>query len=114
VVDLLTGPDKKYLLGYGTAAGLAAIGVLAALLPGLGSLYGGLYEVDGYTYFFRIFFPLTSAFIALLSLGYVRQRLHYPGEYYGILVFATLGMVLMAGAGELITAYISLELLNFC
>ena len=113
-LDLFLPREQKHVLGYLSAACLLLVGVVAALQTGLGDLYGGLYRVDTYTHFFRIFFPLTSFFIIILSLDYVRQRLQYAGEYYGLLMMATLAMMLMAGAGELITAYVSLELLNFC
>lgn len=113
-LDLFLHQEQKQVLGYLSAACLLLVGVVAALQTGLGDLYGGLYRVDPYTHFFRIFFPLTSFFVILLSLDYVRQRLQYAGEYYGLLMMATLAMMLMAGAGELITAYVSLELLNFC
>jgi len=113
VADLFVPAERKQVLGYLSAAFLGLVGAVAAVQLDLGGLYGGLYLVDLYTYFFRIFFPLTAACIVLLSLGYVRLRLMYPGEYYGLIMIAALGMVLMAGAAELITAYISLELLNF-
>ncbi|MCE2403493.1 NADH:ubiquinone oxidoreductase subunit N, partial [Candidatus Poribacteria bacterium] len=39
--------------------------------------------------------------------------LDHPGEYYGILLFTVVAMMLLAASGELLTAYISLELLSF-
>ena len=48
-----------------------------------------------------------------MSVDYVKKHLSHPGEYYGILLFSILGMMLMTAAGELLTAYISLELLSF-
>lgn len=114
VADLFVPPSRKQLLGYAAAAALFFVALIAAVQLDLGALYGGLYLVDLYTYFFRIFFPATAGTIVLLSLGYVRTRLQYPGEYYGLVMMAALAMVLMTGAGELMTAYISLELLNFC
>ena len=114
VADLFLAQERKQRLGYVSIGLLALLILVTALQTGLGSLYGGLYVVDAYTHFFRLFFPITALFVILLSLDYVRLRLRYPGEYYGLILMATLAMVLMAGAGELITAYISLELLNFC
>jgi NADH-quinone oxidoreductase subunit N len=37
----------------------------------------------------------------------------HPGEYYSLVVFSILGAVMMAASGELLTAYISVELLSF-
>lgn len=113
-VDLFLPKEQKHLLGPATAICLVFIAVLEGTQDNVGSLYGGLYRVDTYTHFFRLFFPLIMFFVTLISLDYARGRLRYLGEYYGLLLMATLAMMLMAGAGELITAYVSLELLNFC
>ncbi len=110
-------------LPRGSKKGLAAISALALVLFMVisvslrdmeGSLYNGLVLIDGYTVFFRILFALMSLSVILMSVDFVSQRLKYPGEYYSLILFATLAMVAMAEAGEIITAYISLELLNFC
>ena len=49
----------------------------------------------------------------LASAQYVQQNLKHPGEYYALLVISTIGAIYMAAAQELLTAYISLELLSF-
>ena len=73
-----------------------------------GSLFGGAFTVDGITQFFRVVFLLVAALVLLLSLD--RKWGEHEGEYYALLVFATLGMTLMAGATELVTVYVALEL----
>ena len=55
-----------------------------------------------------------GAVIVLISLEYVHSRIRHTGEFYSLLVFAVLGASLMAGAAELLTAYIAIELLAFC
>ncbi|MBI4496364.1 MAG: NADH-quinone oxidoreductase subunit N [Chloroflexi bacterium] len=114
ISDLFVSEARKHLLAYLSIASLGAVMVSALLLQGATeSFYGGLLLVDGYTWFFRLFFPATAIFVILMSLDFVRLHLRHPGEYYGFILLATLGMMLMAAAGELLTAYISLELLNF-
>ena len=51
--------------------------------------------------------------VMLSSVEYVRRNLDHPGEYYAIIAFTIVGMMLLASSGELLTAYISLELLSF-
>ena len=46
-------------------------------------------------------------------MRYADRFLPQSGEFYGLVLAGTLGMVLMASANELLTAYISLELLSF-
>ncbi|MSQ10800.1 MAG: NADH-quinone oxidoreductase subunit N [Dehalococcoidia bacterium] len=114
-LDLLMGRgSNRAVLGWVTVAGLAWVLWFSVEQTLLGSLPGAVYRVDPYTHLFRALIPLTSIFVVLLSMQYVTKRLRHSGEYYGLVVIATLAMVLMAGAGELITAYIALETLNFC
>lgn len=114
-IDLLLPEARKDLLGWLSVAGLLGLAALSLLLlPGKEeTLYGGLLAVDGYSLFFKVFFLGIGVFIILSSIDYVKQRLNHPGEFYGLLLFSILGMNLMAQSRELLTAYISLELLSF-
>ena len=114
-LDFVTGRDRKHWLGYVAATGLAV--TLAVMLvlqwSTTDSLYDGLISIDGYSLFFRAVFLVMGIVVVLSSIEYVRRNLEYPGEYYAILVFAVVGMMLMSASRELLTAYISLELLSF-
>ena len=114
-VDFFLPTSKKHLLAY--LAGLGLGGVLAFTLPylwgDLDSLYGGLIRIDGYALFFKAFFIVLGGFLILASVDYVRRHLSHAGEYYGILVFTVVAMMMLASSGELLTAYIALELLSF-
>ena len=71
--------------------------------------------VDNYTTFFRVFFAAIVASSSASISGQLRRRTATdPGEYYALLLLATIGAIDMAAARELITAYLSLELLSFC
>ncbi|MFQ5825869.1 MAG: NADH-quinone oxidoreductase subunit N, partial [Dehalococcoidia bacterium] len=114
-IDLILPQARKSYLAYGGALGLA--GIMAATLTLHGEeahLYGGLFLVDGYALFFKEFFLLLGLLILLASVEFVEKNLSHPGEYYGLILFSVLAMMLMTASGELITAYISLELLSFC
>lgn len=104
---------RKDVVAYLTA--LAALIVLLISLAYLRTTegFGILLQVDHYTTFFRIFFLGAAVFIALFSAQFVRARLRNIGEYYGVLLLATAGAIGMAASTELLTAYISLELLSF-
>ena len=115
-VDLVVKPELRNRASAAVAiGGMAAITIfsLAFLWDRQGDLYGGLYLVDQYSLLFKTLFLITGVVVALMSVEYVGRRMHHPGEYYGMLVFSILGAVLMAGAGELLTAYIAVELLSF-
>jgi NADH:ubiquinone oxidoreductase subunit 2 (subunit N) len=68
---------------------------------------------DPFALFFRLFAPSAGLIVILSSLGYVRARaLPHPGEFYGLLLFALLGIMLLAEAVDIITIILSLELLS--
>ena len=113
--DFFLRGERKHLLAYLSVVGLG--GILAFSLVFLwsedGELYDGVILIDGFGLFFKAFFLVLGGVIVLASVHYVRNHLAHPGEYYGILLFTVVAMMLMAASGELLTAYISLELLSF-
>ena len=114
-VDLfLPERSKEWLAGLSVIS-LVAVMAIALLMRPAGSveLYGGLIVVDDFGLFFKIFFLAIGIGIIALSWEYARERLDHRGEFYGLLLFSVLGMNLLAMSRELLTAYISLELLSF-
>jgi NADH-quinone oxidoreductase subunit N len=76
------------------------------------SIFTNMIAVDSFAYFFKLVIILSAVLIVAFSLGSVElntagRRL---GEYYSVLVALTLGMVLMAGASNLLMMYLALEL----
>ena len=114
-VDLWVPDHRKELLAWISILGLLGlIAISLVMLQGKEeSLYDGLLAVDAFSLFFKVFFLALGIFIILSSIQYVKQYLSHAGEFYGLLLFSILGMNLMAQSRELLTAYISLELLSF-
>ena len=114
-LDLFLPERRKWALPFVAVAGLAvALVVSLAYLWGVNdSLYDGVVRIDGYALFFKAFFIALGGVVVLVSVDFVRRNLEHPGEYYGILLFTVAAMMLLAASGELLTAYISLELLSF-
>ena len=116
VLDFIVRPARKDILAWVSVAGLAAI--IAFTVPFLlnehDSLFSGLYRVDSYALFFKVLSMGVGIAVVLGSLHYVNKHLTHPGEYYAIIVVSVLAMMMMAASGELLTAYLSLELLSFC
>jgi NADH-quinone oxidoreductase subunit N len=113
-LDLLWGRRLSNYLAYIAAAGLAGILAFSLLyLNDTPNSFAGLIKIDNFTTFFRVFFIASTFCIVLASAHFVRARLRHAGEYYGLLILSTIGAIYMAAAQELLTAYISLELLSF-
>jgi NADH-quinone oxidoreductase subunit N len=71
-------------------------------------LLNGAFVVDNLTLLSRLIFIGAAMSTVLLAKHFT--RLGNQAEFYGFLIFATIGMNLMAGANEMIAAYLSLEL----
>jgi NADH-quinone oxidoreductase subunit N len=115
ILDLFLPQNRKNLLAYVSVLGLVGLIVLSVLMVSgkTESLYGGLLAIDSFSLFFKIVFFAIGIFIILSSVDFVKQHLDHAGEFYGLLLLSLLGMNLMAQSRELLTAYISLELLSF-
>lgn len=68
----------------------------------------GAFATDHLTIIGRLVFVATAFLIVLLS--YDAKPVANPGEFYSLIVLSTLGMSLMAGASELIMAFLAIEL----
>jgi NADH-quinone oxidoreductase subunit N len=112
-LDLYVPQLRKSWLSYVAAAGLAiTIGVSLAWVDKQ-TEFARIFAIDNYTTFFRVFFMAVAAVICLSSARLVEDHLEHPGEYYGLIILSTIGAIGMAAARELMTAYLSLELLSF-
>ncbi|GAC1403706.1 MAG: NADH-quinone oxidoreductase subunit N [Ktedonobacteraceae bacterium] len=67
-------------------------------------------SVDSYAVFFKVVFLLIAVVMILASYEYVKKYVKSDGEFYTLMLFSVVGMMLMASTTELITIYISLEL----
>src|SRR5690606_10084621 len=83
-----------------------------ALPAGKGTaVFNGMFVHDGISVLLKQFILLTGALAFIYGRQYMRERRLLVGEYYLLILFATLGMMLLVSAGSLITAYLGLELL---
>ena len=76
-----------------------------------GEIFGGMFIADGYSMFFKMIFFLNVVLTVLISIKYIAVEKVNLGEYYSLILFSTLGMMVMASAGDLITLYLGLELM---
>ena len=64
---------------------------------------------DNFALFFKFVFLLTTLFTILMSIRYLRKEGFEHGEYYVLVLLAAVGMMLMAGAADLIVIFLGLE-----
>ena len=93
-----------------------ALATLVATAVSLLSFWGvdatasrGLLAIDGFAFFFKLVFLVTAAITILMSVPYLKAEGIRAGEYYFLILCATLGMMFMASGVDLITIFIGLE-----
>src|SRR5437764_10440934 len=82
-------------------------------LPALTPMDGfyGMVHVDGFALVFRAIFLIAVALAIAISIRYLDIEREQHGEYYALLLFATVGMMFLAVGYDLISLYIALELM---
>jgi NADH-quinone oxidoreductase subunit N len=116
----------------GWLAGVAVVGLVIAFaldvaavwpLPGLGFMPQvtatspavvsfKLLELTPFVALFDLVFLSVAIIVAIASPRYLKRR--HQGEYYGLLLLSTVGMMAVAGSRDLITLFVGLELSSFC
>jgi NADH-quinone oxidoreductase subunit N len=103
----------------GWLATISIIGLLvsAAFAVGLWggtpqSTFNNMLAVDNFGAFFKLLFAGIAILVILATSDYVSKFKNFQGEFYALVLLSTLGMMLMASTTELITLFISLELVN--
>jgi len=72
----------------------------------------GAFVADGFTQFFRFLAQLSSLLVVCTGVAFMRRRTPFRGEFFAILLFATVAMSLMAGASDLLLIALSIEFLS--
>ena len=72
----------------------------------------GMVAVDAFRGLTNCLFLLSGVLTILISIGYLDRRGINRGEFYALVLFAVLGMMLMAGASDLMMIFIGLEVMS--
>lgn len=76
------------------------------------SVFYNMLSVGGNAHFFYFIFNIGAALVCLLSIDYIKKYGTYYGEYYILVQSSVLGMMLMAGAKDLLVIFLGLEIMS--
>src|SRR5947207_12778870 len=68
-------------------------------------------HIDGFALVFRAIFLVAAALTIAISIRYLDIEREQHGEYYALILFATVGMMFLGSGYDLILLYIALELM---
>ncbi len=105
-------PKARQSVLAGVALVGAALAIVSTIFPALhqGDAYSGLFRADAFSLFVHWIVCGVAFLVILGSIDYLRREDLDAGEFRALILFATAGMGVMAGAHELLTAFIGLEM----
>lgn len=106
---------RRNSAGYWTLVGLlialsANLGLLASGLKEPQTFFGAL-RLDQFSLFFSFVFLVVATLVNVASLEYMKDNPN-KGVYYGLLLLATFGMVLVSFSVDLVILYLAWELMS--
>jgi NADH-quinone oxidoreductase subunit N len=113
VMEVVLPYRKSKLTAYFSLVGIGLALVSLGLQWGSSSVDGfyGMIRIDGLALLFRAIFLIAAGLAVGISARFLDLEGEQHGEYYALVLFATVGMMFMACGYDLITLYISLELM---
>ena len=117
VMEVILPYRKSKVTAYfalvGIALAAASLGMqwwlVGSSLPLTG--FYGMVRIDGFALLFKAIFLIAAALAVAISTRYLDIEGEQHGEYYALVLFATVGMLFLACGYDLIVLYISLELM---
>ncbi|MEW5796311.1 MAG: NADH-quinone oxidoreductase subunit N [Candidatus Zixiibacteriota bacterium] len=108
--DIVTRRRNGNLVGYLSLGVLALTGVILAY-AGYGRGFGNMFFNNPLALFFKVIF-IGAAFMTVgSSLGITHKKIvNHRGEFFGLIMLSTVGMMFLASSRELLSLYIGLEL----
>ncbi|HZH89851.1 MAG TPA: NADH-quinone oxidoreductase subunit N [Pyrinomonadaceae bacterium] len=117
LVDAFTRrTNQRWVTGAISLVGLAAAAAVCVNLwddqTSVREAFNGMIVLDRMRLSFTLVFLIVSALTVLISMIWVEWENLPAGEFHSLLLFATVGMMLMASGGDLVIIFLGLELLS--
>src|ERR1044072_6011587 len=119
LVDAFVGPTQRWITGSISMAGIVGGTITTIWLwaNGIGGAasadaFNGMIVLDELRLGFTLIFLLVSGLTVLMSAVWVGGETLPAGEFHSLLLFATVGMMLMASGNDLVIVFLGLEILS--
>ena len=112
IIEMYSESSEK-ILPWLSIIGFLFAGIYSLVEVGKTSIVlQNMLATGGVVNIFWMIFNIAAAIICLLSINYIKKYGAYFGEYYIIIQTSVLGMMLMAGAKDLIVIFLGLEVMS--
>ncbi|MGP1718622.1 MAG: NADH-quinone oxidoreductase subunit NuoN [Methylophilus sp.] len=116
LLDLFILPQNRSII-YGLSQFTlfaAAFFTFKTHTPAVGFAFSHMFIDDTLSDVIKMMMYLGTSLIFIYSRKYLQDRNLYRGEFYAMVLFGLLGMMIMVSGHNLLTIYIGLELLSLC
>jgi NADH-quinone oxidoreductase subunit N len=99
-----------------TSIGGLSLAACAALsnLGASAETFGGMLQSGGIANFYDTLFCVAAVMTIIFSRNYFERQNYHRGEAYILILFASLGMMVIAAANDLIMIFLGIELMSIC
>ena len=112
IIEMFSDNSEK-ILPWLSIIGFVFAGIYSLIEVGKTSIVlQNMLATGGVVNIFWLIFNISAAIVCLLSINYIKKYGAYFGEYYIIIQTSVLGMMLMAGAKDLIVIFLGLEVMS--
>jgi NADH-quinone oxidoreductase subunit N len=110
LTDFFLAPNQKSWNSLTAFLGVAFSGALLFEVAGQRrGAFGNSILIDPFFIFFSALFLASTALVILLSVRYMEIEGEQHGEYYALMLFATIGMMFLACGNDLVVLFVGLE-----
>jgi len=116
LLDLFLKPGNRiiiYILAQTTLLGAAYL-TISTHAPSVGYAFNGMFVDDALADVLKLMIYLSASIMLVYTRSYITLRGMFRGEFYALVLFAILGMMIMVSGQHFLTLYMGLELLSLC
>ncbi len=116
LADLFLKPKNKIII-YGLAQFtlfVAAYFSVSNYTDAVGYAFTNMFVDDTMAHVLKLMILLGTSVMFVYTRQYMQLRNMFRGEYYALVLFAVLGMMIMVSGQSMLTIYMGLELLSLC
>jgi len=114
LLDLFLKPSNRiiiYILAQITLLGAAFL-TLSSHTPSVGYSFNSMFVDDALADVLKLMIYLSASMMLVYTRSYIALRGMFRGEFYALVLFAILGMMIMVSGQHFLTLYMGLELLS--
>ncbi|MFQ6082483.1 MAG: NADH-quinone oxidoreductase subunit N [Candidatus Aminicenantia bacterium] len=111
LVNIFIPEEKRRIIVYLSSLGIFGSFIILFLQPQSETIFLGSLSIDKFSLFFKAVILIGTFLVILISVRFFEHEEFHRGEYYFFLLLTTVGLMFMVSAVDLISLYVSFELM---